>query len=61
MKKLIRILVSSVVSGATLIGMMQLGVLRSTAQENLCLGLGAVMILGLSIKVLMEKDKIAVN
>lgn len=65
MRKLIRILVSSAAAGVTLIGVMQLGnklgMLRSMAQENLCLGLGGLLILGLSIMVVMEKEQIVIN
>lgn len=65
MKRLIRILCSSVTATVTLAGMVQVGtklrILRTMEQGNVCMALGGLLIIGLSIKVLMEKDKIAVN
>ena len=65
MRKLIRILVSSVAAGAILVGMTYLGfrlnILTTMAQGSLYLGLGSAMMLVLSVKILIEKEQIVNN
>ena len=60
-KKVVRIILSTLVSGVVLEKIVKIGfglnILKTTAQWNLCLWLGIVLITILNLQILMEKEQ----